>query len=373
MAHANSIASRPRARHFAWLSGASLALALAQGCASDASATPEDVQSTQQSLHAMIGPKGGELVGQAGTPFEGVKLVIPEGALQDPTDVSIAPLHDAEALPKNSVACGPMFELSPLGLELAKPATLTLPFSQTAVNDNDRFEDEVQVWWLGEQGWGQRPQIDSSEERVTVEVSALRGGGAGVNPPYDADVVHITLYPDPNMLPCLAQYPDDPDHAPAVEADIVRGELNDGLFLRGRNIKPGLAFDMFSVERSLLGADGKRDPGFHGFGFAWYQSDLEANDHGNMRAAIRTILLDQIFGFDPDAKLAPTNTFQLGFWFNDPNAAQACGFDPSKPTPFNGDHQAGPVAMITLPDADTGLGPLCTSPDTSVSPARCDP
>jgi len=51
----------------------------------------------------------------------------------------------------------------------------------------------------------------------------------------------------------------------------------------------------------------------------------------------------------------------------------ACGFDPTKPTPFNGEHQAGPLAMITVPDATTGLGPLCTKPDTSVSPARCDP
>ena len=29
--------------------------------------------------------------------------------------------------------------------------------------------------------------------------------------------------------------------------------------------------------------------------------------------------------------------------------------------------------MITVPDATTGLGPLCTKPDTSVTPARCDP
>lgn len=360
-----------RSRHLAWLRRASIALALAQGCA--ANSKPDDVQSTQEGLHALIGPKGGELVGKDGTPFAGVKLVIPEGALQDPTDISITQLRDAEPLPKNSVACGPMFELQPLGLELAKPATLTLPFSQSAVNDNDRFEDEVKVWWLGDEGWGQREQTDSSEGEVTVQIAALRGGGAGVNPPYDADIVHVTLYPDPNILRCLAQYPDDPNQQPSVEADIVRGDLNDGLFLHGKNIKPGLAFDMFTVERSLLGADAKRDPNFHGFGFAWYQSDLEANEHGNMRAAIRTILLDQIFGFDPDVKLAPTNTFQLGFWFNDPNDAQACGFDVTKPTPFNGDHKAGPVAMITLPDADTGLGPLCTNPDTSVSPARCDP
>jgi hypothetical protein len=84
-------------------------------------------------------------------------------------------------------------------------------------------------------------------------------------------------------------------------------------------------------------------------------------------------LLDQIFGLDGDVKLAPTNTFQLGFWFNDPFAAVECGFDPEKPTPFNGEHKAGPLAMITLPDAETGLGPLCTKPDTSVTPARCDP
>lgn len=365
-------ATRRRARHLAWLSSTSFAIALASGCAGDAQ-PQDDVKGTQASLHAMIGPEGGELVGEAGTPFEGVKLVIPAGALQDPTDIAIAPMHDTEPLPKDSVACGPMFELSPLGLELAKPATLTLPFSESAVGDNDRFGDEVKVWWLGDEGWGQREQVDSTEGQVTVLVAALRGGGAGVNPPYAEDVVHFSFYPDPNILPCLAQYPDDPDRQPIVEADVVRGDLNDGLFLHGKNIKPELAFDLFSIERSLLGADGQRDPNFHGFGFAWYQSDLEANEHGNLRASIRTILLDQIFGFDPDAKLAPTNTFQMGFWFNDPNDAQACGFNVDKPTPFNGDHKAGPMAMATLPDADTGLGPLCTEPDTSVSPARCDP
>jgi hypothetical protein len=106
---------------------------------------------------------------------------------------------------------------------------------------------------------------------------------------------------------------------------------------------------------------------------AWYQSDLEANSNGRMYASIRTILLDQIFGFDPDVALAPTGTFQVGFWFNNPDDAADCGFDVSKPTPFNGEHRAGPLAMISLPNEETGLGPLCTKPDTSVSPARCDP
>jgi hypothetical protein len=348
------------------------ALWLATGCAGDTGSDASDVNGSAEGLHATIGPDGGDLVGQAGTAFAGVKLHFPAGALADPTDIEVHTLHDDKPLPAGSVACGPLFEIAPVGLALAKPATLTLPFSESAVTDNNRFADEVKVWWLGEQGWGQRQQVDSQEGSVTVEISKLSGGGAGVNPPSEQDVVHLKLYPDPKILACLAQYPDDATRSPSVEADVVRGDLNDGLFLKGKYIKPGLKFDMFTVERSLLQADATRDPNFHGFGFAWYQSDLEANDHGSMRANIRTILLDQIFGFDPDATLPPTNTFQVGFWFNDPNDAASCGFDVTKPTPFNGEHKAGPVAMITVPDAKTGLGPLCTKPDTSVSPARCD-
>jgi hypothetical protein len=358
----------PDTRRVLWASLACAGLVLAQGCASEAAV---EADAATQSLHALIGPEGGELVGKAGTPFDGVRLSFPQGALQDPTEIEIRPLHEDTPLPKGSVACGPLFEISPNGLALAKPATLSLPFSEVAVSDNRRFDDEVKVWWLGPEGWGQREQVDSAEGSVTIEIQALRGGGAGVNPPQEQDVVHVKFAPNPAILPCLAQYPDDPSRQPYVEADVVRGDLNDGLFLSGKNIKPELAFDLFTVERSFLQADGTVDPKFHGFGFAWYQSDLEANEHGSMRATIRTILLDQIFGFDPDANLPPTNTFQLGFWFNDPKDSAACGFD--KPTPFNGEHKAGVLAMITVPDAETGLGPLCTKPDTSVSPARCDP
>jgi hypothetical protein len=347
------------------------ALWLASGCAG--SSKTAEVNGEAESLHGMIGPEGGDLVGQAGTPFAGVTLHFPAGALQDPTDIEVTSLKDAMPLPAKAVSCGPMFEISPMGLALAKPATLTLPFSETAVNDNERFDDEVKVWWLGDQTWGQREQTDSTAGTVSVEISALSGGGAGVNPPDEQDVVHLVFHPDPKILPCLAQYPDDASQLPSVEADVVRGDLNDGLFLRGQNIKAGLAFDMFTTERSSLLADGTKNPAFTNFGFAWYQSDLEANDHGSMRASIRTILLDQIFGFDPDAKVQPTNTFEVGFWFNDPNDAAACGFDVTKPTPFNGEHKAGPLAMITVPDATSGLGPLCTKPDTSVTPARCDP
>jgi len=70
-------------------------------------------------------------------------------------------------------------------------------------------------------------------------------------------------------------------------------------------IKPGLAFDLFTVQRSPFLSNGTKDATFTGsFGLAWYQSDIEIGrrrDEGRLR--IKTILLDQIFGFDPDVTL----------------------------------------------------------------------
>jgi hypothetical protein len=89
-----------------------------------------------------------------------------------------------------------------------------------------------------------------------------------------------------------------------------------------------------------------------------------------VRADLRTVLLDQSFGVDGTI-LAATNAFHLGFWFDDPADAVACGFSPSGGTPFNGEHKAGPLAMISVPDATTALGPLCSLADTSTTPAHC--
>jgi hypothetical protein len=70
-----------------------------------------------------------------------------------------------------------------------------------------------------------------------------------------------------------------PRHATAAQRTTARG------------IKPGLDFDVFTVQHSLF------DSNFHGsFGLAWYQSDLEASSAGVATTTIKTILLDQIFG-----------------------------------------------------------------------------
>jgi len=172
------------------------------------------------------------------------------------------------------------------------------------------------------------------------------------------------------LLPCLSK---DADDAPTATVSVQRGELNDTLHLRLHGIKPGLNFDLFTVQRSNKLADGSADPAFTNFGMAWYQTDVHADKEGEANVTIKTILLDQIFGFDPDVKLAPTNTFNVGFWFNDPKDAANCGFDVTHPTPFNGEHQAGPLAMISVPDATTGLGPLCRQPESTSSGFVCNP
>jgi hypothetical protein len=188
-----------------------------------------------------------------------------------------------------------------------------------------------------------------------------------------SDVAHFQLFPNPKFVSCLG-VPGGP--TPRAKVTVYRGKLNDTLVIKAENIRPGLAFDMFTVERSNLLSDATPDPLFTNFGFAWYQSDLEANQEGKISGTIKTILLDQIFGFDPDlSNPNPINTFHVGFWFNNPNDANVdgCTFDVTKPTPFNGEHKAGPVAMISVPDSDTNLGPLCTNPDDSHTPATCNP
>ncbi|SRR5579884_661266 len=198
----------------------------------------------------------------------------------------------------------------------------------------------------------------------------LSAGAHELSAPAADSSTTFQLAANPAFVNCLAQFPNDPTRPPQALAKVTSGSLNDQLTLFVRNIKPGLAFDLFTVQRSNLLSNGTPDPSFTNFGLAWYQSDVQVNSQGTGQVTIRTILLNQIFGFDPDVGLNPVNTFHVGFWFNNPNDAAPCGFDVTHPTPFNGEHNAGPVAMISLPNAVTGLGPLCTRPNGS---GGCNP
>jgi len=221
--------------------------------------------------------------------------------------------------------------------------------------------------------------------KITVLAAVVVAGAATLTQPVAAqdlaqdvltptvNVKNFSLHPNPKFISCLG-VPGNP--APTANVHVVRGNLNDTLTITGKNFKPGLAFDMFTVQRSNLRPNATVDPNFTNFGMAWYQSDLQADSDGSFSTTIKTILLDQIFGFDPDqSNPAPINTFHVGFWFNDPNDANVdgCTFDITHPTPFNGEHHAGPVAFISVPNSTTKLGPLCTNPNTSTVPASCNP
>ena len=173
---------------------------------------------------------------------------------------------------------------------------------------------------------------------------------------------------NPSILPCLRS---GPTVTPTASVIIAQGTLTDDLVITANGIKPGLAFDMFTVQNSSLTSAGAQNPNFKNFGLAWYQSDLEANSVGQIFATIHTIIVNQIFGFDPGVSLPPTNTFHVGFWFNSLADVSSCGV--TTPTPFNGEHNAGPLAMISVPNATTGLGPLCASPVFSGGTWKCNP
>jgi hypothetical protein len=179
----------------------------------------------------------------------------------------------------------------------------------------------------------------------------------------------FSLFPSTAFLACMQK---SPTVAPTATAKVTRGTQNDSLSLHLAGFKPGLSFDMFTVQTSNQTASGGPVTGFTNFGLAWYQSDVSISSGGTDTVTLKTILLDQIFGFDPAASLAPTNTFHLGFWFGTPAEAAPCGFA-GPPTPFNGEHSAGPVAFITRPSATTGLGPLCTNPFKTGTTWACHP
>jgi hypothetical protein len=217
--------------------------------------------------------------------------------------------------------------------------------------------------------------LRSRKRRVAAAVAIASVAALGTTAASSAmgskpDRASFQMFVNPAQVNCL-KASDNPRHQPRVDVTVNRGDENDTMTLQLRDFKPDLQFDLFTVQNSNQNADGSAVAGFKNFGLAWYQSDIHVNHGGSATVRVKTILLDQIFGFDPQVGLNPTNTFHLGFWFNNPADAAACGFTGT--TPFNGEHKAGPLAFITRPDAQTTLGPLCTDPTTSSGTASCNP
>jgi hypothetical protein len=209
---------------------------------------------------------------------------------------------------------------------------------------------------------GHRPKFTKENTKMTksftIAFAAVTLGVAAIPASAQVPEIVFNLVAQPKFLLCLGV---PGGQEPTAQIIVQRGELNDILILHAQHLKPNLGFDLFTIQNTNLLSSGAVDPAFKNFGLAWYQTDVQADSEGNAEVAIKTILLDQIFGFDPAAALVPTHTFHVGFWFNKPEDAAACGFNVAQPTPFNGEQNAGPNAMISVPDPTTDLGPLCTT------------
>jgi hypothetical protein len=116
------------------------------------------------------------------------------------------------------------------------------------------------------------------------------------------------------------------------------------------------AFDLFTV-RTVIFSPRVGQPRLRQFWPGVIPVRYPSAISGKAKVKIQTILVNQILGFDRDVELEPTNTFHIGFWFNDPHNASLHGFDPNHPTPFNGEASGWACCNDSVPDATTTLGP----------------
>ena len=124
----------------------------------------------------------------------------------------------------------------------------------------------------------------------------------------------------------------------------VTGEQNDVMILTASGLPKNTGFDMFLVQHSPL------DNGiFRGFGFGWYQSDVQSDSNGNASVRVQGIFDKETFIENPANPFVPIHTFNVGFWFGSPNQEKQVCNNPTAPapTPFNGEQHAGLLAMIT--------------------------
>jgi hypothetical protein len=87
----------------------------------------------------------------------------------------------------------------------------------------------------------------------------------------------FSLHPSVPFIGCMQK---NPSTTPTAKATIKRGTLNDTLTLKLSGFKPGLGFDLFTVQNSNQTASGGPVTGFSNFGMAWYQSDISIDGNG---------------------------------------------------------------------------------------------
>jgi hypothetical protein len=163
---------------------------------------------------------------------------------------------------------------------------------------------------------------------------------------HDDHSFSFKLIPSPGIKACLP-------HA-GGNATITTGKLNDTMKVWIHGMPKNSGFDLFVIQEP-------NKP----FGISWYQSDINADSHGNGSATVKGIFDSETFSvapaLSPTVSFAPTHQFHLGLWFNNPNTPFKLGCEPGAATPavtpFNGEQHAGIQALNTA-QFPVNAGPL---------------
>ena len=152
------------------------------------------------------------------------------------------------------------------------------------------------------------------------------------------------LVPSPGIKACVPHLGGFVTIFPGSQNDVMQVTI----FGAPRNAD----FDLFVIQQPLKP-----------FGVSWYQSDVQANNHGYGRATVRGIFDDETFSVSPGGTTTfpPTHQYHLGLWFDDPSVPFKLGCEPGAAapivTPFNGTQHAGIQALNTS-QFPVNAGPL---------------
>jgi hypothetical protein len=136
------------------------------------------------------------------------------------------------------------------------------------------------------------------------------------------------------------------------KATITPGSLNDTMHVTVHGMPANAGFDLFVIQQPTAP-----------FGVSWYQTDVQADAHGNGSATVRGIFDVETFSVSPGGTttFAPTHQYHLGLWFNDPNVPFKLGCEPGAispiVTPFNGEQHAG-IQVLNTAEFPANAGPL---------------
>ncbi len=140
----------------------------------------DDPKGASSILSGTVGSEGLTLIAEEGGELEGVRLVVPAGALADGTTVTLSPADEDTALPEGALRIGPQVRIEASQIEINGQLELELPFDSAQVAEHDQDERQVKVWSLGPAKWSLIEPTGHADERVQLVIDELTVYAAGI-------------------------------------------------------------------------------------------------------------------------------------------------------------------------------------------------